>query len=328
MGTEIINRSHEPDWKVRAWFEQAGALAGAKAVVCLPDTCPGRSPLPTGTGYLTDRADWRRFAVSDVGCGTCIVRTRLTAEDVASQGFRESWRGLCEKLRANRNKGLGDLGSGNHFLDAAVSHRDQSVVLVVHTGSRNESGLVDDLVEHGAKFDREFRRIERWAFENREAVLAVAQASLGKFIELYPEEGAKGLARLDRNHNHFEEREDGVLIRKGSQGVKAGELALIPSNLLDDMAVVRANEGVGELFNCLPHGTGRAVSRGDAKQLATAEGMEELRARVFIPETIEDASLRTELPACYRPLDPCLELIADVAEVVERFTPVAYIGQL
>lgn len=321
--TTLINRSHEPDWKILSWLKTAGALDAARTVVNLPDTCPGRSPLPTGTGFLTQSADWRRFAVSDVGCGMCIVRTRLTRDDAKTPAFRAQWTSLCERLRANRNKGLGDLGSGNHFLDAAVSHADDSVCFVVHTGSRNESGLVDDLVGSPKRFDSEFARIRKWAFENRRVVLEIAEAEFGRFVPL-----RQGLERLDRDHNHFEETDSGVVIRKGSQRVEPGGLALIPSNLLDDMVLVRAGEGVRGQLLCLPHGTGRSMARSEAKLIATPEALAGLRERVFIPASIEDASLRTDLPACYRELDAGLALIADLVEVEERFTPVAYIGQL
>lgn len=319
----LFNRSHEPDWQIRQWLDQANATRVADVVISLPDTCPGRSPLPTGTGFLTRTADWRRFAVSDVGCGTCIVRTRLTDTDAATAAFRQTWSALCEDLRARRNRGLGDLGSGNHFLDAVVSGTDGSVAIVVHTGSRNESGLVDDLVDSPARFDSEFRRIERWAFDNRAAVLDIVEKRLGRFMDLYP-----GITRLDRNHNHFEEFDNAILIRKGSQRVKPGELALIPSNLLDDMLIVRAGPGVADLLNCLPHGTGRSMSRSDAKAVASDDALAELRRRVFIPASIENASLRTETPACYRSISGCLERIADLVTEVERFSPVAYIGQL
>lgn len=321
--TTLINKSHEPDWRITQWLRTARALEAASVVVSLPDTCPGRSPLPTGTGFLTKDAEWRRFAVSDVGCGMCIVRTGLTQADTQTASFRHSWTRLCESLRSNRNRGLGDLGSGNHFLDAAVSHADSSACLIVHTGSRTESGLVDDLVDSPKKFDSEFLRIRRWAFDNRRAVLDIAERELGRYIPLY-----QGVARLDRDHNHFEETDDGIVIRKGSQRVTPGELALIPSNLLDDMVIVRAGKGVADQLNCLPHGTGRSMSRSDAKAISSDEALNRLRSTVYIPESIENASLRTELPECYRNLDDGLKLIADQIEVVERLTPVAYIGQL
>lgn len=252
-----------------------------------------------------------------------MVRTTLTADDVETDGFRATWDGLCDDLASRRNQGLGDLGSGNHFLDAAASYEDGSVCLVVHTGSRKESGLVDDLVDQPAKFDAEFERIRAWARSNRGAVLDIAERHLGRFVELYP-----GQPRLDRDHNHYEALDEGVLIRKGSQRVEPSELALIPSNLMDDMVIVRATEGARETMNCLPHGTGRTMSRSDAKRAVATFDFGRMRSAVYIPERITDASLRTEAPICYRNLDDGLALIPHLVEEVERLAPVAYIGQL
>lgn len=320
---ELTNLSAEPDHVILGWLRKANALPVAKRVISLPDTCPGRSPLPTGTGFLTQTTAWRRFALSDVGCGISLVRTQLHDADLDSAEFRQLWDALCADLAARRNQGLGDLGSGNHFLDAVVSHHDGSVCLAAHTGSRKESGLVDHLVDSPKRFDAEFSRIRAWAKENRDTVLDIAQRRLGRFIDL-----THTHSRLDRDHNHYEELDGAVLIRKGSQRVERDGLALIPSSLLDDMVLVRATARVDELLNCLPHGTGRTMSRSDAKRHADAFDFGQLRSRVYIPEQIDDASLRTETPACYRPLDDALGLIEPYIEIVERFTPRAYIGQL
>ncbi len=323
MNDVLINLSAEPNQVIFGWLERANALAAAKRVISLPDTCPGKSPLPTGTGYFTEVANWRRFALSDVGCGIAIVRTSLTLSDTINQEFRDAWDELCSDLASRRNQGLGDLGSGNHFLDAVASYEDESVCLVVHTGSRKESGLVDDLVDRPAEFDREFEQTKDWARSNRDAVLGIAEKHIGKFIDLY-----SGVAKLDRDHNHYEKLDDGVLIRKGSQRVEPGQLALIPSNLLDDMVIVRATDRVKELMFCLPHGTGRTMSRSDAKRATEQFDFDALRRTVYIPEQITSASLRTEAPICYRRLDDGLALVSEYVSVVERFVPVAYIGQL
>lgn len=317
----LTNLSREPEYTIRQWLTISGALKVASRIISLPDTCPGKSPLPTGTAFLTRDAAWRRFALSDVGCGMAVVRTRFAAADVASPGFRRLWDDLCDALAERRNMGLGDLGSGNHFLDAAASHTDGSVCLVVHTGSRKESGLVDDLVEQPRKFDTEFARIRTWARDNRAAVLDITERHLGRFLPL-----TAGLDRLDRDHNHFEELDAGMLVRKGVQRVAPGELAIIPSHLLDDMAIVRATPEVASILNCLPHGTGRTMSRSDAKKVLF--DFDAMREKVYIPAHIADSSLRTEAPSCYRSLDDGLECMKPYIEIVERLTPVAYIGQL
>ena len=57
---EILNLSAEPIGKLHSWLPHG---LQAEKVVFLPDACPGKSPLPTGSAVLTFQPDWRRFAV-------------------------------------------------------------------------------------------------------------------------------------------------------------------------------------------------------------------------------------------------------------------------
>ncbi len=76
------------------------------------------------------------------------------------------------------------------------------------------------------------------------------------------------------------------------------------------------------------HGTGRLMSRGAAKDIAAGYNFSVLRERVYIPESISDASIQTEAPFCYRDLDACLRLLDGLAVEERRFAPFAYLGQI
>ena len=116
---EMLNLSAEPEWKLRQWLPH-NLLA--EKVVFLPDACPGKSPLPTGTAVLTRQPDWRRFAINDCGCGMRLVRSRLSSDDLSA----EAWDGIANTLRKNKGT-LGDLGGGNHFLDALAPYKDSDL---------------------------------------------------------------------------------------------------------------------------------------------------------------------------------------------------------
>src|SRR6266481_21951 len=103
---KLTNLSSEPVGKLHSWLPHD---LEAEQVVFLPDACPGKSPLPTGTAVLTAQSDWRRFAVSDCGCGMRLVRSSLAKKDLTL----ERWDQLANRLRANKGS-LGDLGGGNH----------------------------------------------------------------------------------------------------------------------------------------------------------------------------------------------------------------------
>jgi RNA-splicing ligase RtcB len=308
---ELINLSAEPEGKLRAWLPHNLV---AQKVVFLPDACPGKSPLPTGTAVLTNQPDWRQFAVSDCGCGMRLLSTNLTVDDLT----RSAWEEIAENLRGNKG-GLGDLGGGNHFLDALLPYSDTHIHILIHTGSRDESGLVDQYVEESERFDEEFGRVTRWAEENRRSVQTTVEAVLGPTKLVF-----------DLPHNTYEAlpEDAGVIIRKGAVHVKPGSLNIIPSHMAGDVALVRATEAVENSLYSLSHGTGRSMSRSGSKEIADRYDFSELRSRVLIPHGVKDASLRTDGPFAYRDLDDCLALLKGYIEEVERFSVVAYMGHL
>lgn len=307
---EITNLSAEPLGKLHSWLPHD---LQAQQVVFLPDACPGKSPLPTGTAVLTYQPDWRRFAVSDCGCGMRLVRSSVDPRDLDLG----KWDKVADSLRQNKGR-LGDLGGGNHFLDALVPYEEGPLYFLIHTGSRNESGHVDGLVESPREFDAEFQRVVRWAADNRIAINERVDLVFGTTEVL-----------LDLPHNTFEQRDDGgVIIRKGSVRMLPDELSVLPSHMSGDMVLIRARGKVEEVLNSMSHGTGRAMSRSDCKPMADAYDFAGLRRSVLIPSGVEDASLRTDGPFAYRDLDECLALINEYVEVVARFAVVGYMGHL
>jgi RNA-splicing ligase RtcB len=307
---EIVNLSAEPLWRLHNWIPRGLA---AERIVFLPDACPGKSPLPTGTAVRTRQPDWRRFAISDCGCGMRLVRSNLGAGDVTQR----RWDELADRLRANKGR-LGDLGGGNHFLDALAPYDDGPVHFLVHTGSREESGHVDALVNEPAKFDLEFDRVVEWAADNRAAVHEAIERTFGR-CELV----------LDLPHNTYELLPDGgAVIRKGSVRVDPGALVVVPSHMSGDVVLVRATDRVSETLHSLSHGTGRTMSRSACKPLADRFDFAALRRAVLVPTGVEDASLRTEGPYAYRDLDECLALLAGYVQEEMRLAVVAYMGHL
>ncbi len=307
---EILNLSAEPLGKLHAWLPHD---LRAEKVAFLPDACPGKSPLPTGTAVLTHQEDWRRFAVSDCGCGMRLVRSSLSPDELTV----ESWDAVADSLVQNKG-GLGDLGGGNHFLDALMPYTDDRLHFLIHTGSRAESGLVDEFVDSPIAFDREFERVVQWAVDNRKKIQESLESVFGP-MELV----------LDLPHNTFEVLPSGgALIRKGAVRVEPGEMNVIPSHMVGDVALVRGTPLVVESLCSLSHGTGRTMSRSDCKPLAEAYDFDKMRDSIMIPSRVQDASLRTDGPFAYRDLDDCLALLAGYIVEVERFSVAAYIGHL
>ncbi|MGI4831200.1 MAG: RtcB family protein, partial [Janthinobacterium lividum] len=298
---EITNLSAERLGKLHSWIPHD--LDG-KQIVFLPDACPGKSPLPTGTAVLTHQENWRRFALSDCGCGVRLLRANISPDDLDLR----RWNQVANLLRANKGS-LGDLGGGNHFLDALAPYGDGPLYFLIHTGSRNESGHVDTLTNQPADFDKTFAQVVQWAADNRATIQERIERAFGK-TELV----------LDLPHNTFEQLGDGnVIIRKGSVRLLPGELSVLPSHMSGDVVLVKGTPKVGEILNSMSHGTERRMARSECKPFADTYDYASLRRSILIPSGVEDASLRTDGPFAYRDLDECLSLISEYVEVVERF---------
>ena len=297
---KVTNLSSEPDGVVHEWLPHDLV---ANDVVILPDACPSSAPLPTGAVIRTTAPQWRKWAVSDVGCGMRMLRTSLASSDVTRDLINQIVSGL------KRNKGLlGDLGGGNHFVDFLRSRTTDVVSVLIHTGSRNESGLVDKLVDKPRCFDEEFAQIVGWAAANRAAVADVVRRACGPLQEV--------------------QADGSIVIRKGAVRANEGTLNVIPSHLAGDVALVRATASVSEILNSLSHGTGRRMSRSDAKDHARDFDFASLREQVMMPDCLTNASLRTEGPYAYRELDDCLNQLDGFAKVMERFCVIGYLGHL
>jgi len=306
---KIQNYSAEPEHKLYSWIPKG---LKAEEIIFFPDACPGKSPLPTGTVVKTKQKDWRKFAISDCGCGMLLAKSALKKSDFN----KEIWNQIYYDLKMNKGK-LGDLGSGNHFLDAIESYGDDHLYFLIHTGSRNESKLVDHLTEKPQAFDRQFDTVCQWAVDNRMAVLNIVEKHFGKAEVI-----------VDKNHNHFEIMEDHVIIRKGASKLTPGETTVIPSNMVGEIVLVKGTEKVGSVYNSMCHGTGRTMSRSEAKIHSKDYDYDQLREQIYIPEEIKNESIKTDAPFCYRDLDDCLLLISDLVEETDRFRPIAYLGQV
>ena len=315
-GVAVTNFSGIPLSKAMSYFPESLFTENeVTSIVLFPDLGPGKSPLPTGCAveFKPDSKGWRKYAVSDCGCGMQLLKSSLTLEDFDPA----KWDELGVELRKNKGN-LGDLGGGNHFVDAIVSPDDMSLSFLIHTGSRDESGLVDDYIDSPAKFDEVFESVVAWARSNRDTVREAIEKVFGK-VDMV----------LDLPHNTYEVSPTGsIIIRKGAVKAESGTMSIIPSSMAGEIALVEATEAVQGSLQSLCHGTGRTMARGQARQESSPELLRALREKLYIPSYISDASLRTDTPESYRNLDDCLRTIEPLVQVRRRYDVIAYLGHL
>ena len=118
-------------------------------------------------------------------------------------------------------------------------------------------------------------------------------------------------------HNYIDTNE--MILRKGAIAAHKGERVLIPINMRDG-SVIAVGKGNPEWNYSAPHGAGRIMSRGKAKETLS---LEEYRASMEgIYTTSVNESTLDEAPMVYKSLDDILDVINETVDIVDIIKPV------
>lgn len=162
----------------------------------------------------------------------------------------------------------------------------------------------------GALFDQyihDMKLVQHFARLNRQAMLD----EIVKGMKLHVEE------QFTTVHNYIDT--DAMILRKGAVSAKAGEQLLIPINMRDGslLCVGKGNED----WNCsAPHGAGRLMSRGEAKQSFTVSEFKKQMEGIY--STSVGRSTLDECPMAYKGMADILDNIGPTAEVVKVIRPI------
>jgi RNA-splicing ligase RtcB len=304
----------------------------------------------------------------DIGCGMIAVETDLDASDLPAEldpllprieraipaGVGKGHSGRATAGRAwlaahpprtdfspqqvdRTVTQFGTLGSGNHFVSAALDEREQ-LWTVVHSGSR---GIGNELatahIDRARKLaaraghqleDRDLAYFSEgtdefdayvadmlWAQEyaraNREQMMDTLLEELFSFLGTGTESH-----RINCHHNYSaRERHEGVelwITRKGAIRARKDDRGVIPGSMGNDIHIVRGLGNPASYESCA-HGAGRRHSRRLAKKRFTVD---ELRAQMKDKAWNRDraAALLDEIPGAYKDL---AQVMADQADLVE-----------
>ena len=224
---------------------------------------------------------------------------------------------------------LCSLGSGNHFISLERSERTGEIYLLIHSGSRQFGKSVCRLfqkmaadqhptgnakgLEYLSPWDDGFEAYLdfmdigiRLAARNKE----IMAQEIMSFIGVEEKDGA-----IKTNHNYYDRNER--TIRKGAVSARTGELFLCPINMRDGTLICRGR-GNPEWNESAPHGAGRLMSRGEAKELLDVVSVRATLGDLFT--TTVDSSL-DEAPDAYKSFDFIKGHIEPTAEVADRLVP-------
>ncbi len=118
-------------------------------------------------------------------------------------------------------------------------------------------------------------------------------------------------------HNYIDTKQK--LLRKGAVSAARGERVIIPMNMRDGSLLCR---GLGnpDWNASAPHGAGRILSRGEAKELLTMEEYREAMQGIYTT-TAKEGSL-DESPMAYRDPKDILRFIGDTVTVEKIIRPI------
>jgi tRNA-splicing ligase RtcB len=261
----------------------------------------------------------------------------LVPDDLLSSPL--STRTLEHARSALARRHLGTLGGGNHFIELDRD-ADGHLWLLVHSGSR---GLGASIADHHTRVAHTTGSTWLPALDTRtpsgEAylqdvtwALLFARANRAKLVasalEVIFESVGEALEHteiVDIHHN-FVAREswfgrDLLIHRKGAISVPLGAKALIPGSMGTASYVV-AGLGNEAAFGSCSHGSGRVMSRKEARAKITPHSLARAMKRVVYPEHLA-RDLVEEAPAAYRDVSDVLEDQEDLVTRVVRLEPIA-----
>ena len=244
--------------------------------------------------------------------------------DLADERALDAWIASVGMDKATFYKSIGTIGGGNHFME--YDEGDGRQAFTVHTGSRHlglkvcnkwERVAARNVNAPGYLTGEDLRGYltdmvitQAYALYNRTVVLEKAAKIMHKI------NGARVDGYIRTTHNYVDFRD--MMLRKGAIRSCAGELMVIPFNMRDGIVVC---EGLSNPeWNCsAPHGSGRRMSRADAKRNIS---LKEYKAQMqgIYTTSVSPATL-DEAPDAYKDTGSILESLSQTCRIQYRMLP-------
>lgn len=163
------------------------------------------------------------------------------------------------------------------------------------------SGKDFDNYLHDLKIAQEYASLSRRIMADR----------IIKFLKLELE------SRFETIHNYIDLENN--ILRKGSVSAQKGEVLIIPINMRDGSILAKGKGNPDWNFSA-PHGAGRLMSRGKAKENLSMEEFKNSMEGIYT--TSVKQSTLDEAPMAYKPIEEILENTSDTIEILEVIKPI------
>lgn len=259
---------------------------------------------------------------------------------------------------ARANLSIGSLGGGNHFIEVNKDENTSMLYLVIHSGSRklgtdicshhqniafnnlNECGKAKDIMVAELKKQGKQKEINEALkqFKKPSADKDLAHLT-GVYLADYVNDMciAQEYASLNRFtmaniiakhmniqfcdvfetvHNYIDFKTN--VLRKGAVSAQLDEKLIIPMNMQDG-SLICIGKGNADWNYSAPHGAGRLMSRGKAKELINMDDYKKSMEGIFT--TSVNQSTIDEAPQAYKPMQEIIDAVQDTVEIVSIINP-------
>lgn len=297
--------------------------------------------IPSGMNVWEGRLE--RFDLTDLRCYRSLRDTRRLERSLGTLG---SGNHFVEVDRSADGTNYLVIHSGSRNLGKQVAEVYQQLAVDLHMGKESYFKQRDEIIR---TYKEEGRRSEiqqalKELKNNYETQALAVPADIcwlyGTFLDdyLHDVEICQKFARRNREkmaeiilertgmtalesfhtiHNYIDTKE--MILRKGAIAAHAGEKVLIPINMRDG-SVIAIGKGSEEWNYSAPHGAGRIMSRGKAKEAIDIEAYKESMKGIYTTSVSE--STLDEAPMAYKSLEDIIDVINDSVDIIEVMRPV------
>lgn len=254
---------------------------------------------------------------------------------------------------------IGTLGGGNHFIEMNKDLNDNLYLVVHtgsrYLGKQvakyyqdlaykslldkklNKKEIIDKLKKEGRekeierelnniktndiKINKELAYVEGINFNNYINDMKITQkfSSLNRktIIDIIVEKmNFDVVESFETIHNYIDI--ENMILRKGSISARLGEKVIIPINMADG-SLICIGKGNEDWNYSAPHGAGRLMSRGKAKELVTIDEFQERMKGIWSTSVTQNTI--DESPMAYKNIEEIITNIEDTVEIVDIIKP-------
>lgn len=231
-------------------------------------------------------------------------------------------------------KGIGSVGSGNHFIEVGKVYDENGetelgcMTVSIHTGSRNFGTKVFKYWDKISKRNHSncpagYLRDDDLKGYLSDMILCQAYAAYNHkviqdvIVKIALKFGLKEYERIMSTHNYIDPVDK--LIRKGAIRSHTSEKMIIPFNMRDGLIIAEGTSCKYWLCSA-NHGSGRCMSRSAAKKNIDVNDFKETMKNIF--STSVGIGTLDEAPQAYKDTNSIKEIMKETCNIIYTVKPV------